>query len=146
MPRIRVSTVIDAPPREVWRAIDRIERHVDWMEDAVAIRITSGGKQGVGTTFECDTRIGPITLVDHMEITEWKARRAMGVRHVGAVSGTGRFTLRPVGRNRTRFTWREKLHFPWYLGGSIGGVVGAEVLRAVWRRNLRNLKRLVEHG
>jgi len=142
--RIRVSTVIDASPREVWRAIEDIESHVRWMEDAEAIRITSRSRRGVGTTFECDTRAGPFTTVDHMEIIEWRPRKAMGVRHIGAVTGEGRFTLRALGRSRTRFTWRERLVFPWWLGGGVGGVVGAEVLRLIWKRNLRNLKQLVE--
>jgi uncharacterized protein YndB with AHSA1/START domain len=144
MAKIRVSTVINASPRAVWRAIEDIESHVRWMEDAVAIRITSRKKTGVGTTFECDTRAGPLTTLDRMEITEWRPRRAMGVRHSGTVSGEGRFTLRSLGPGRTRFTWRERLEFPWWLGGSVGGVVGGEVLRLIWKRNLKNLKRLVE--
>jgi uncharacterized protein YndB with AHSA1/START domain len=144
MAKIRVSTVINASPRAVWRAIEDIESHVEWMEDAEAIRITSRTSRGVGTTFECDTRAGPFTTVDRMEIVEWKPRKAMGVRHVGAVSGEGRFTLRALGPSRTRFTWRERLTFPWWLGGGVGGVVGAEMLRVIWKRNLRNLKQLVE--
>jgi len=136
--------MINASPRTVWAAIEDIESHVRWMEDATAIRITSHRTNGVGTTFDCDTRVGLLRLVDHMEITEWKPRRVMGVRHTGAVSGTGRFTLRSLGPGRTRFTWRERLEFPWWLGGGVGGVVGAEVLRFIWRRNLGNLKHLVE--
>src|SRR5262245_49499204 len=144
MASIRVSVVIHAPPRVVWRQIQDIESHVEWMEDAADIRITSGRRRGVGTTFDCDTRVGPFRLLDQMEITRWRPRRSMGVRHVGVVSGEGRFTLRPFGPGRTRFTWRERLTFPWWLGGPFGGLVGAEVLRAIWHRNLRNLKRLVE--
>ena len=121
-----------------------ISSHADWMEDAVAIRFTSRRRSGVGTTFDCDTKVGPISLVDRMEITEWRAGRAMGVRHSGVVTGSGRFTLRRARGGRTRFTWDEQLAFPWWLGGPVGGVVGGRVLRLVWRRNLRNLKRLVE--
>jgi hypothetical protein len=142
--RIKVSTVIDAPRREVWRAVEDISRHVDWMEDAVAIRITSRRSHGVGTTFDCDTKIGPLRLTDQMEITEWSAGRVMGVRHVGLVTGTGRFTLRRARKGRTRFTWDERLTFPWWMGGPFGGVVGGQVLKRVWRRNLANLKALVE--
>jgi hypothetical protein len=114
------------------------------MHDAEAIRITSSTRRGVGTTFDCDTRAGPLRTVDRMEVVEWRPRKAMGVRHVGAVSGEGRFTLRSLGPGRTRFTWRERLVFPWWLGGRVGGVVGAEVLRVIWKRNLRNLKQMVE--
>lgn len=144
MPGIRVSTVIDASPRQVWEVVKRIDRHVDWMHDAEAIRFTSVRRSGVGTTFDCDTRVGPFRLVDRMEITRWRPRRAMGVRHVGVVTGTGQFTLRRAVGGGTRFTWRERLQFPWWMGGPFGAVVGGEVLRLVWGRNLRQLKRLVE--
>ena len=144
MARIRVSTVIDATPATVWAAIDDIATHVHWMEDAVAIRFRSTERRGVGTVFECDTKVGPLTLLDVMEITDWQPRRRMGVRHVGLVTGSGAFTLRPAKGGRTRFTWRERLVFPWWLGGPVGAAVGSEVLRLIWRRNLRNLKGRVE--
>src|SRR4051812_20637618 len=144
MARIRVATVIDAPPRSVWASIRDIATHVGWMEDAVAIRFTSPEQAGVGTTFECDTRVGPFSLTDLMEVTEWDERKRMGIRHVGLVTGSGRFTLRRARGGRPRFTWDEKLRFPWWMGGPIGGAVGAQLLRRVWRRNLRNLKHQVE--
>jgi hypothetical protein len=147
--RIRVSTVIDAPRSQVWAAVRDIGSHVTWMSDAVAIRFTSGRRRsGVGTTFDCDTAVGPLRLTDRMEVTEWRERRAMGIRHVGVVTGTGRFTLRRAGpgRRRTRFTWTEDLRFPWWLGGPVGGLAGRPLLASLWRRNLRNLKRLVEAG
>ena len=147
MARVRVSTVIDAPPRRVWDDVKDIASHVDWMDDAVAIRFTSSRRSGVGVAFDCDTKVGPIRLTDRMEVTEWRPRRVMGIRHVGVVAGSGRFTLRRKRRGRrTRFTWEERLVFPWWLGGPLGSVVGGQVLRLVWKRNLRNLKRRVEAG
>lgn len=141
---IRVSTVVDASPAEVWRQVEHIGSHVDWMQDAVAIRFTSLRHSGVGTTFDCDTKVGPIRLTDKMEITKWQPRRAMGVRHVGLITGSGVFTLRPTRTGGTRFVWKERLHFPWWLGGPFGAVIGGEVLRLIWKQNLRNLKRLIE--
>jgi hypothetical protein len=145
MSSIRVSTVIDAAPDRVWHAVEDIATHVAWMHDAVAIRFTGPLRRGVGTTFECDTKIGPLRTTDRMEITEWVDGEIMGVRHVGAVTGTGRFTLRPSGAG-TEFAWEERLTFPWWMGGPIGGALGAPVLRWVWRRNLRDLKSLVERA
>ena len=142
---MQVSVQISASPAEVWTVVEDLAGHVDWMADAVAIRFTSRRRSGVGTTFDCDTRVGPFRLTDRMEITEWQPGKAMGVRHVGLVVGTGRFTLRRR-RRGTRFTWREELRFPWTMGGPIGALVAAPVLRAVWRRNLRRLKALVETG
>lgn len=144
MSRIRVSTTIDAPPARVWDDVKDIASHVLWMHDAVAIRFTSPRSSGVGATFDCDTKVGPLRLTDRMEVTEWRPRRAMGIRHVGVVTGTGRFTLRRRRRGRTRFTWTERLVFPWWMGGPIGAEVGGLVLRLVWKRNLGNLRRRFE--
>jgi hypothetical protein len=138
--------MIDASPRRVWAAVDDIGSHVDWMADAHAIRFREGPRRGVGTTFECDTRVGPLRLTDIMEITSWKPRRRMGVRHRGVVTGSGEFTLRRARGGRTRFTWSERLWFPWWLGGPVGATVGRLLLHLVWQRNLHNLKRLIEGG
>jgi hypothetical protein len=146
MSTISVSIELDATPAAVWAVVEPVERHVDWMHDAVAIRFVSDQTRGVGTTFLCDTKVGPITLVDRMEITAWEPEVTMGVRHTGVVTGSGAFTLTPIdlGR-RTRFTWTESLTFPWYLGSRLGERIGGNVvMKAIWRKNLRNLQRLVE--
>jgi hypothetical protein len=144
--RLSVAIDISATPEQVWKFVEPIEDHVSWMHDAVAIRFQTDRHRGIGTAFLCDTKVGPFQLVDHMEITEWVVDSAMGVRHVGLVTGTGRFTLTPIdlGR-RTRFGWDESLTFPWWLGGPAGALIGGRlVLRTIWKRNLRTLKRLVE--
>jgi polyketide cyclase/dehydrase/lipid transport protein len=143
---VTVSVDITASPTQVWLIVEPVEDHVDWMADAVAIRFESEQERGVGTTFLCDTKIGPITLTDRMEITEWVPEHRMGVRHSGIVTGEGVFTLEPLaGGTRTRFTWTEALEFPWYFGGRLGEVVaGRFVLGPLWRRNLKRLKALIE--
>ena len=83
MSRIAVSIEIDASTERVWEIVEPVERHVDWMHDAVAIRFMTDQHRGVGTKFLCDTKVGPITLVDHMEITAWEPGATMGVRHTG---------------------------------------------------------------
>ena len=146
MSTIGVSIEIDAAPAKVWAAVEPIERHVDWMADAVEITFTSDRTRGVGTTFDCLTAVGPLRLTDRMEVTRWDPPHAMGVRHTGLVTGAGEFVLTPIdlGR-RTRFTWSEQLRFPWFLGGRVGELVGGRlVMRAIWRRNLRRLRDLVE--
>ena len=146
MSRIEVSIDIDASPDRVWQVVEPIENHVDWMHDAVAIHFETDQTRGVGTSFLCDTKVGPIKLVDRMEITEWEPGATMGVRHTGMVKGEGRFTLTPIDLDRrTRFTWEETLVFPWWMGGPVGAFIGGKVvLAAIWRRNLRGLRTLVE--
>jgi hypothetical protein len=133
----------------VWDYVRRIAGHVEWMADAVAIRFTTDRREGVGTEFETDTKVGPFRLKDQMVITEWEPGRVMGIRHTGMVTGTGRFTLSEIPGDAvdeatstpyTRFTWEEDLHFPVWMGGALGGRAGAPVLRRIWQRNLANLR------
>ena len=147
--QIVVSTELDAPPDEVWADVQDVGSHVEWMADAEAIRFTSTRRSGVGTTFECDTKVGPIRLTDEMAITAWEppgadGHGAMGVRHEGVVTGEGTFHLAPLDDGRTRCTWEESLRFPWWMGGPLGATLGKPVLRAVWRRNLTRLRRRFE--
>lgn len=146
MAHIEVGIDLDASPQQVWKIVEPVERHVDWMADAVAIRFVNEQTRGVGTAFLCDTKVGPIKLTDRMEITEWIPEKVMGVRHVGVVTGTGQFTLAPIDSGaRTRFVWAEELRFPWWLGGRLGELVGGKlVMGFIWKRNLRELKKIVE--
>jgi hypothetical protein len=138
---IAVSVVIDAPPAAAWAELARIEDHVIWMRDATAIRFQGDQRRGVGTTFECETRVGPFRLTDVMEVTGWRPPTAMAVRHRGAVEGSGRFVLSSGPRaTTTTLTWDERLRFPWWLGGAVGGWLARPVLSGVWRANLRRLR------
>jgi uncharacterized protein YndB with AHSA1/START domain len=141
---IYVSVVIDAPPADVWAAIEAIDRHVEWMADADAITFETDQHRGVGTRIATRTHLGPFRVVDRMEVVEWIEGAMIGVRHVGRVAGTGQFTLDRSVDGGTLFAWEEDLEFPWWMGGRLGGVVGGLLLRRVWRRNLRRLKSLVE--
>jgi len=145
--KITVSVDVDAPVSTVWAALEQIERHVEWMADAEEISFRTERRRGVGTEFACLTRVGPLSTVDVMTVTQWEPQRAMAVRHRGLVSGFGRFELEPVDGGRTRFTWSETVHLPPRLGGRLGEIVaGRWVLRRVWRGNLERFRRLVETG
>ncbi len=143
---IVISVVIDAEAAAVWIQIRCIERHVDWMHDAVAVRFLSDNTEGVGTRFECDTRIGPFTTTDVMEVTAWEPERRLGVIHTGVVEGVGEFTLCEVAEGRTELCWSEELRFPWFMGGSIGGFFARPIMRWIWKRNLAGLKAQIESG
>src|ERR1044071_9937785 len=116
MPRIRVHTTVVAPTETVWAYLADIDSHVQWMHDAVRIRFLT-------TRFECDTKVGPFQTTDVMEITEWKPGKAMGVRHVGLVTGSGRISLRKARGDRTKVTWTERLRFPLRRGGPVAAYV-----------------------
>jgi len=141
---VEVAIVVSRPRSAVWNQLARIDDHVEWMRDATALRFVGDRRRGMGTTFECDTKVGPIRLTDIMEITEWEEGAAMAVEHRGLVTGSGRFTLEDGPGVSTTVRWHERLRFPWWLGGTIGAWVASPVLARLWRGNLRRLRARVE--
>ncbi|MAT62881.1 MAG: SRPBCC family protein [Actinomycetota bacterium] len=141
---IRIVQEIEAPPEVVWNAISNIQTHVNWMADASKIRITSEQTQGVGTTFDCDTKVGPLRTTDKMQVTDWVPNQILSISHKGLVEGKGSFILEKPSEGRTLFVWEENLDFPIFLGGKITEFIAKPVLKKIWRGNLYKLKQLVE--
>jgi hypothetical protein len=140
---VTISTTIAAPIGGVWSELERIEDHVEWMADAVAIDFHGDQRRGVGTSFDCKTQIGPLRTTDTMTVTEWTEGHVIGVTHRGAVTGRGRFTLSEIGPMNTDVTWSEVLEFPWWMGGPLGGFFAAPIFRWIWKRNLTRLSERV---
>jgi hypothetical protein len=140
---IEISTQISATPVVLWEEIRHINRHVNWMNDAAAISFLSTSTEGVGTSFTCLTKVGPFKTTDIMTITRWEEQKAMGVEHVGLVKGSGIFTITPNG-NTSTITWKEQLTFPWWMLGGLGSYLASPILKIIWKKNLQNLKRIVE--
>jgi hypothetical protein len=143
MVMVRISTEMPYPREHVWDELAQLENHVEWMLDATAIRFEGDLRRGVGTRFECDTRFGPLRLTDVLEVTEWEHGEKIGVQHVGAVSGTGCFTLRDAPRSATRVEWQESLTFPWWMGATLGAQMAKPLFVAIWKGNLRRLRNRV---
>jgi uncharacterized protein YndB with AHSA1/START domain len=141
---VEVSVIIRAPLETVWAAAADLESHTQWMADAESITFLTARRRGRGTRMEVATRVGPLGTKDIMEVTEWVDRQRIGVRHTGVVTGEGAFELIPTNAGTTRFTWRERLVFPWYLGGRLAAWISSPVLAAVWKRNLTRLKQQLE--
>jgi uncharacterized protein YndB with AHSA1/START domain len=133
---LRVERVIGATIERVWADIAELESHVEWMHDALALRFITDNHAGVGTTFECDTAVGPLRLTDVMTVTEWDRPHRMGIEHIGAAHGVGTFWLIAASATTTRFVWVERISLPIWLGGFIAEPVARPILRAIWRRNL----------
>ena len=142
--RIEISTVINKPLNVVWDEVKIMENHVNWMEDAVKIEILSENNSGLNTKMNVLTKVGPISLNDIITVTEWKEKESIGVIHEGIVTGKGVFYLTKVDENTTKFKWVETLKFPFYLGGPVGEVFGGLILKLIWKKNLKNLKEIIE--
>ena len=141
---IEVETLIYASLNDVWNEVSKIENHSNWMEDAVNIDFQTDNKSGVGTKIKVLTKIGPIKLNDFMTFTKWEEKKTIGVDHVGIVTGKGEMQFEKIDENTTKFKWTETLKFPIYLGGVIGELFGKPVLELIWKKNLNNLKKIIE--
>jgi len=141
-PAINIQHHYPVSVERLWTELEQIDRHVLWMADAVKITFTTPQERGLGTTFTCLTKVGPISLTDVMTITAWEAQRAMGVRHSGIVTGEGLFTLQSSEAGST-LTWAETLAFPWWMAGKLGEILAKPILTALWKGNLRRLAKLL---
>ena len=112
MATIEISTHINVSPEVLWEELRHIDRHVNWMHDAASITFLSSTTEGIGTQFNCLTKVGPFKTTDVMTITQWEEARIMGVEHVGLVKGTGTFQIATQSEGST-ITWKESLTFPW---------------------------------
>lgn len=141
---IVVSVDIAAPRAEVWKEVADLGSHAEWMADAESIEFLSSTRRGAGVRMEVATRVGPLRTRDIIEVIEWVEGERIGARHLGLVAGVGSFELAPLDPALTRFTWREDLAFPWFLGGRLTARIAAPILAAVWRRNLRIFRERIE--
>lgn len=142
--RIRGEITINAPIDHVWARLADIPSHVAWMADAESITFTSPSQAGVGASFDCETKVGPLRTTDKMTVTEWEVGRRFGVAHSGIVSGVGVFELAEQAERITNLTWTEDLRFPWFLGGVLATFAARPILKRLWMGNLRRFKRLSE--
>lgn len=135
---------LEASPQEVWEELSDVASHVTWMQDAVELRFLTEQRTGVGTQFDCVTKVGPLQTTDRMTITSWLAPHTIGVNHVGMVSGAGELVIAPISPRVTRLMWQERLHFPVRFGGPVGALFARPLLRHIWQGSLRTLRTRVE--
>ena len=143
MGQIEISIELGVSPAKLWDELRHIDRHVNWMNDAVSLTFLSATTEGIGTSFRCLTKVGPLKTNDVMTITQWEEEKSMGVEHVGLITGSGVFTIAGHGDSST-ITWKEDLTFPWWMFGPVGSFVASPILRLIWKKNLRNLQEIVE--
>jgi len=104
-----------APVDHVWRVIEAIDTHTEWMTDAETITFPpSNARASVPSS-----TASPESSVQHgrrMRVTEWEPQ-AVRASNTTASSRTGRFTLLGVGNGTHRVLLTEDLVFPTSLGG-----------------------------
>lgn len=109
---IAMSIVINAPIEMVWGSLADWESQGEWMLQT-QVEVTSTIREGVGTTIAAFTGIGKLGVMDHMQVTRWEPPYICDVLHTGKIiKGTGRFQLRAIDAQSTRFDWSEQILAP----------------------------------
>ena len=98
-----------------------------------------------GLELDVKTRIfGLLPLVtDRMRVTAWEPPRRMAIEHLGVVHGPAEWRLESLGP-RTRFTWTEDVHMRPGAIGDLALAIYWPFQRMLFRRSMRNVKRLAE--
>jgi hypothetical protein len=131
---------VAAPAESVWDVLVDWPRHAEW----VPFTRAEGGA-GEGERIEAWTGIGPVGILDLMEITVWDPPYRVSVRHVGhPVRGEGRFDLLDLPGGRCRVTWSELIDLPLGALGRVGWIAAGPLVRAGLRMSLWRLARLFE--
>jgi hypothetical protein len=143
---LSVPVEVDAPAAVVWSYVTDWERQGEWML-GTRVRVTGGDGRGVGTTLRAVTGVGPLGVVDTMDVVEFTepANGAPGratVRHTGRViRGEGFFEVVALGPQRSRFTFTELVDLPLGAVGRAGWPLVRPVVRAGF---VASLKRMAE--
>jgi hypothetical protein len=137
---------VDAPVEQTWAGVTDWARQGEWM---LGTRVwpTAQGGQGVGGGIEAITGVGPLGVLDRMEITLWEPPHRCHVLHLGrVVRGTGAMEVEPLPGDRSRFVWREDLDLPLGLLGRLGWPLVRPAFAFGVQLSLKRFARWVEAG
>jgi carbon monoxide dehydrogenase subunit G len=142
--RILERAVLDAAPAGVWAVLEDVEGQAAWMPDVAWIRAV-GPSRGPGARFRVRTRVlGVPATTDEIEVTAWEPPHRLAVAHQGFVRGRGEWRLRAsIDGRRTLFEWDELITMPPPVIGELAIRVYGPIQRAMLRRSIRNLARLL---
>lgn len=138
-----VPVEVAAPAALVWDYVTDWERQDEWML-GTRVRVT-GGDGRTGTTLRAVTGVGPLGVVDTMDVVAFTPPAAQtpgraAVRHTGRViRGEGFFEVTPLGPDRCRFTFTELIDLPLGALGRLGWPLARPVVKAGFDASLRRM-------
>jgi uncharacterized protein YndB with AHSA1/START domain len=116
---LAVSRLIPAAPDDVFAAATDWAGQGRWIP-LTRVRVVHGDGRSPGSVVEAFTGIGPVGILDVLEIVRFDTPRCVEVLHTGRwLRGPGEFAFTPEAGG-TRFHLREWLHLP---GGRFGSLV-----------------------
>lgn len=170
MPAIERHIRIAAPVEAVWDVLIDVPGQPRWMRDLREVRVLTPGPLRVGTVAVGTVHMFGLSQEDPIEVTWLEPPARYAIRHDGAFEGWGELRLWSVDDGAaTHLRWREELRptlraiplaeplgrVP-VVGPLVRGLGGillrlldpllVPVFGAVFRADLRRLRRLVETG
>lgn len=142
---LTVTVDVNAPAEVLWRAVTDWPGQGEWMLGTRVEVDGSGDGRHVGARLSAFTGVGPVGILDTMEVVEFDPPRRAVVRKTGrVVRGVGVFEVVELGPRRARFVWTELLDLPLGVLGRAGWPLARPPLRWGLARSLHRLARQVE--
>ena len=143
-PEINLTIEIAAPRSAVWAYASDIARQPEWMHEMKRVEMLTPPPVQPGSRGRATVRIFGISTTDDVVITQFDPPSTFAIRHEGKFVGEGRLRFTEIDVEHTRIDWMEYLRPP--LFANIGGFVQRPILSAIFRSDLRHLKRILEEG
>jgi hypothetical protein len=143
-PEINLTIEIAVPRSTVWAYASDIARQPEWMHEMKRVEMLTPPPVQPGSRGRATVRIFGISTTDDVVITQFDPPSTFAIRHEGKFVGEGLLRFTSIDGSRTRIDWMEYLRPP--LFANIGGFVQRPILGAIFRSDLRHLKRILEGG
>lgn len=142
---LTVPVDVNVPATVLWEAVTDWPGQGEWML-GTRVEVVGGGEgRHLGARLRAVTGVGPLGVVDTMEIVEWDPPKRCVVRHTGrVVRGDGVFEVLELGPERSRFLWSELLDLPLGALGRFGWPLVRPSFRWGVERSLRGMAQLAE--
>jgi carbon monoxide dehydrogenase subunit G len=139
-----VVRTVRADRATVFAVVSDLGRHGDYIP--LTTMVTDPGPVGPGWRFTGRTGIGPLVLVDHMEVTAWEPDRSFRIDKRGPVlDGWAEVRVDDDGPH-SRLSWREEIvPRPAALGRWVTPVLDP-ANRRLFGRSLDRMVRRAEQG
>ena len=142
---IATGVIINAPREEVFRLASNFDRQAAWMENVLSFRRPEDEVLRVGSRLQVTTQLGPWKSSFPLEITDWQEGSLLKVVHRNGFWGEGVFSFSDYGLGKTLMLWNEKVRVSLTRGGPLAEAAAKVALTIIMRRDLANLKYLVEN-
>ena len=141
-PEINLTIEIAAARSDVWAYASDIARQPEWMHEMKRVEMLTPPPVQPGSRGRATVRIFGISTTDDVVITQFEPPSTFAIRHEGKFVGEGLLRFTEIDVTHTRIDWMEYLRPP--LFANIGGFVQRPILGAIFRSDLRHLKRILE--